>query len=361
MFNSHYGIKEIKNIPFFFIIGRPRSGTTLLSTLFDAHPEVIVPFESPVILQLYAKYKRLQKWDEKHIHEFVNDLQSTRKFDRWNVDCENLISNLIRFKEDLDFQTAVKILYLHFPSFFKKNSISVIGDKNPVYSLFFKKIYLIFPVAKFIHLIRDYRDNILSVKKLDFEAPLTSIIAYRWKFANNLIHQISLQHPEQFYTIRYEDLIADPSSEIKQLCSFLNIRYDPSVLDFHLSVQERIKNLNDQEKRLFKKFHSNLLKPINSSKSGVWKQEMKVKDLKIAEIIAGKWAENFGYMRKYHQRNLLYFLLSLPAIMYVRLAYSMYMQISSLPFKLQRLLLHRGPVIARIITKLSRRTKSKVK
>jgi hypothetical protein len=39
--------EKINNTPFFFIIGRSRSGTTLLMTMYDAHPNVIIPFESP--------------------------------------------------------------------------------------------------------------------------------------------------------------------------------------------------------------------------------------------------------------------------------------------------------------------------
>ncbi|HAL65426.1 MAG TPA: hypothetical protein DCP10_07675 [Bacteroidales bacterium] len=45
----------------FFILGRPRSGTTLLRTLLDAHPQVKVPPEYPVVLQLYKKYGRIRQ------------------------------------------------------------------------------------------------------------------------------------------------------------------------------------------------------------------------------------------------------------------------------------------------------------
>ncbi len=42
---------KVKSLPFFFIIGRPRSGTTLLRTLFDVHPNVIIPLERPAFRQ----------------------------------------------------------------------------------------------------------------------------------------------------------------------------------------------------------------------------------------------------------------------------------------------------------------------
>jgi len=57
----------------FFILGRPRSGTTLLRTLLDAHPQVKVPPEYPVVLQLYKKYGRIRQWDETTLEEFKKD------------------------------------------------------------------------------------------------------------------------------------------------------------------------------------------------------------------------------------------------------------------------------------------------
>ncbi|WP_103919423.1 sulfotransferase [Candidatus Venteria ishoeyi] len=46
---------------FFFIIGRPRSGTTLLQSILDAHPNILIPGESPLIMRLYMRYGHLKK------------------------------------------------------------------------------------------------------------------------------------------------------------------------------------------------------------------------------------------------------------------------------------------------------------
>ena len=47
---------NLNNIPFLFIVGRPRSGTTLLRTLFDAHSNVVIPPECQFVVNLYGKY-----------------------------------------------------------------------------------------------------------------------------------------------------------------------------------------------------------------------------------------------------------------------------------------------------------------
>lgn len=47
---------NIADTPFIFIVGRPRSGTTLLRTLYDAHPNVNIPPECQFVVNLYGKY-----------------------------------------------------------------------------------------------------------------------------------------------------------------------------------------------------------------------------------------------------------------------------------------------------------------
>jgi hypothetical protein len=54
-------------IPFFFILGRPRSGTTLIRTLFDAHPNVKIPPEFPFIPLLARRFRNVKEWDARFI------------------------------------------------------------------------------------------------------------------------------------------------------------------------------------------------------------------------------------------------------------------------------------------------------
>ena len=74
-------IKNIESLPLFFIIGRPRSGTTLLKTLFDAHPNVNIPIECPVFMALHNRYGETKYWSKNTLSLFYNDLLKLKRFD----------------------------------------------------------------------------------------------------------------------------------------------------------------------------------------------------------------------------------------------------------------------------------------
>ena len=82
--------EKISIPPLFFIIGRSRSGTTLLRTMLDMHQNITVPNECTFILQLSEKYKNVKKWTTTIIEEFTIDLKSTWLFENLKINNELL-------------------------------------------------------------------------------------------------------------------------------------------------------------------------------------------------------------------------------------------------------------------------------
>ena len=67
--------QKVEKIPVFFILGRPRSGTTLLRTLFDAHPNVATPVECAFIINMRQKYAKVTNWTKELLTSFHEDVQ----------------------------------------------------------------------------------------------------------------------------------------------------------------------------------------------------------------------------------------------------------------------------------------------
>ncbi|MDP2722969.1 MAG: sulfotransferase [Bacteroidales bacterium] len=287
---------ERSNIPFFFIVGRPRSGTTLLRTLFDANPHVAIPPESQFVVNLYPKYGSVTTWNQSLLMEFIQDVQKQWLFSTWKIAEEELKVALLPLTGDHSYGDICKEVYLKYNSIFSKDEILFFGDKNPGYTIYTELLSKIFPGAKFIHIIRDYRDHFVSVRNVDFELPMVSLVVFKWRLFVKHFRKMVEKYPDTHLEIKYEDLVTDPEQEMKRLCRFTGIPFDPQIFDFYKQADQDHEMAKSE---VFKKFHSNLFKKIKPDKIGVYKKELTTKQIKMADAAAGKYAELVGYQRDY--------------------------------------------------------------
>jgi len=292
-------IDEIKNTPIVFIIANGRSGTTLVRTILDASPQTMFPPESKFIIHLKEKYRYVSAWTSKVLDEFIVDLYKDVKFkNAWCIDRVMLRSIIDRYPADqLSFQVLCKIIYLSYPSLFPKTQIRLLGDKNPPYCLYVEELLEIFPDARFIHLIRDYRDNIVSNRKL-FKRQNIAALARLWVIYNQLAEASKAKHPSLFYTIRYEDLVTDPATHVKEMCQFLGIDFNPEMLDFHKKTKEMQDKVNSP---VINRIHPNIVKPITTDAVNKWQGKLTERELRISDYITQKdgYAESYGYRPTY--------------------------------------------------------------
>ncbi|MEO6882735.1 MAG: sulfotransferase [Bacteroidia bacterium] len=287
--------QKVEQVPFFFILGKSRSGTTLLQTILDAHPNAMVPVESIFLVYLKKKYFRIKNWNENRVNQFINDLYKERKFRYfWNEDREKLRADLQAIpKNKISFALLCKYIYLNYSSVFTKENIQLIGDKNPVYPFFISDILEVFPDAKFIHLIRDYRDVIVSSREA-LTNRSAAYFAYEWRDVNERIEKEKAKHSSAFYTLKYEDLITDPEFFLKEVCAFLMLSYSPKILDFY----------NRPENYFYNKAHDNTRQPINKKSMDKWKSKLSEKEILIADFIAGTFAKKYNYESEDIRKNI---------------------------------------------------------
>ena len=338
---------NIKDIPIFFIMGRPRSGTTLLTTLFNAHPNVRIAPEYPVMLFLYQQFKKVKDWDEATIRSFVDHAfyfskQSKinqKRVENMRIDKEFITNELLKYKkEDVSIQLLLKSINYYAYSIYNKEKTVVIGDKNPVYSIFAHRFRKIFPDAKFICIIRDYRDNFISIrsladKEVAVEAPSVPLQIGRWRYFVRMFLDCKRRFPEKYYILRYEDLVTDQEKTFRSLCDFIGIEYDNSVFDYYKKKDETLKTYGNP---IWEKFHGNLLQPVNTGRMNTWQDKLTDKEVRMADQIAGKYADLLSYPRQNKRFNLGIFLRSMPMLSYNIVLLSLMILGSYLPFKVSQ-------------------------
>lgn len=338
-------------IPFFFILGRPRTGTTLLRSLFDAHPNVQIPWECQFILNLYPKYGKLEHWNAETLEQFYADLLDQWQFSAWNLDHEKLKADLQACAGFTTYITICQVVYLNHISFYPKENIRLIGDKNHGYTIYTHRLKKLFPDAKFVYILRDYRDNFESVKNVDFEMPIVSLVVYKWKYFYKKALKASQKYPDSFYFIRYEDLVTEPVIQVRNLCTFLGIPYVPEVFDFY---KKKEKAEEKYPADILEKHHKSLFNPVNTSRIGRWEKSMSLRQTRIADHVAGKYAELAGYEKKYQGFSMWTAFLAMPGVCYARFLYFSTKIVDRLPYRLRGKILSKGPLwLARVAKKVS--------
>ena len=338
----HLSARQLKDISVFFVVGRPRSGTTLLRTLFDAHPNVIVPPECQLIVNLYPKYGKIKNWSRKKLIEFHKDLQTQWRFDLWPMDRKRLYKSLMACEGEYTYGTLCKVVYHEYHSIFKHGVLLALGDKNPGYAIYTSRLKKIFPEAKFIHIIRDYRDNFVSIRNVDFELPFISVTVSKWRYFVKKFRKASDKYPGTHLEIRYEDLVANPEEQFKALCAFVGIPFSDKPFDFYKKSEEVLKIYPNE---LILKYHASLLKKINTSRVGLWKNELTVPEIKVADACAGRYDALTGHEKVYPRPGLKYYIRSIPGIAFTSALYLATWTIDSFPYKLRMAILSKAPLV----------------
>jgi hypothetical protein len=299
-------ISKIRKLPFFFILSRPRSGTTLLRTLLDSHPNISIPPEHGNLIHLYFKYgNKKGKWDKKLVDTLYKDFSSNhsvRTF--WKIDESSTKEQLyVCASDNGTFKDFIKIIYANNQSFFSKGDINILGDKSPINSLYSGHLKQIFPDACFIHLVRDYRANLASMINFNVWSPSKTIIIMQWKKSVNQIESLSKQYPRQYFTIRYEDLVFQPEKSMIEVCDFLKVPYIPEILDPYKRNLAVEKTYNPE---FINEFHPFLQKEISIENITNWKEKLSTREIKTADFLVEKSGEKFKYSKVNNKFSLVF-------------------------------------------------------
>jgi hypothetical protein len=353
--NREFNLEKIKNIPMFFILGRPRTGSTLLRTLFDAHPSVIIPQEWPMLLLLQMQFGQVTFWDKAKLEAFYDALFQPLRIPAWSIrnwpglDSAELRRHILECEGNHRLETLIRVVYWHYSSFFGKTDILLIGDKNPATSNHPEMLIRMFPEAKFIHLLRDYRDNLVSMLGVDFEMPNVGLLTYRWKYSFRVISKAARKNPDQYITLRYEDLVRHPEEEFGRLCRFLDLPVHDEIFSFH---ERKAEIEASYPPEIIRKYFSSLLQPINTSKVGIYRSKLSQQQIRIADLVVGDAAGEAGYERDFTRFSPADYLRVAPAILYTRGLYLIGKMVRILPFSWMLWLINKPSVVVKIYTRL---------
>ncbi len=294
--------KEFDSLPeMVFIIGMGRSGTTLLTNILNSHDEIIATPENEFIINFHNHFKRKEFKDKKVVEEFVSFLnfKYSKTISFWKPK-EGLINSILELEDSQKtYANICKLVYLHYPFAEEKTNVKLIIDKNPIYTIYIKNLKRIYPKSKFIILVRDYRDNILSRKKYSDTKSSIYKLAASWNYFYKVIENDCSEIKNDIHYLKYENLVSEPEKELKLLCSFLGVNYQNKLLEYQdlsIKIKTHLKeNVSGKDFKKITTMHSNLEEEINTKRVSAFKNEMDQKQLILLDKLCNKNALKYGY------------------------------------------------------------------
>lgn len=292
-------IKQTHNRPI-FILGNPRSGTSLLRLMLTCHPQIVIPPESHFFLWLESKYESINPATDS-LDRFYEDLFNSRKFETWNLSKDSILDTIHKASPG-NYAELITCIYLTYAKTVGKADVTYWGDKNKLWKEKLSRILYYFPDAYFIHLVRDGRDVACSFidlarrKNTSNYAPRLpdqiEDIAFRWKtnvnFISSFLDEVKEGHQ---MTVRYEDMLADTASTLRNIVTFLTLEYSDKMLQYLNPEFELIK-----EPKEFMEWKQKLNSLPDIQNIGKYKKELDGNDVRRFEKLAKEELYKFGYL-----------------------------------------------------------------
>ena len=209
-----------------FILGMPRSGTTLTEQIIASHSEVYGAGEL-IYLQQVIK------------NNFVNE----SKYNKQLIIENQALSKNIIFSEYLEYFNLYDL---------REN---IITDKAPQNFRFIGLIKIFFPNSKIIHCYRNPKDNCLSLFKNSFASNTMNWtnkaedIAEYYNLYSKMMNFWKSKIPHFIYDVEYEKLVKDKESEIKKILNFCDLKWDEKCLSPDKHSKTPIKTVSVSQAR----------------------------------------------------------------------------------------------------------------
>jgi hypothetical protein len=205
---------------YFFIVGYPRSGTTLLSVLLDRHRRLCVPPETAFFDEVAPSL--ILRSDKILMHVLGN----WKRLGELNLEPETVRRRLGK-RHCGAGEVLAAILDLYALSRGKVRC----GEKTPHHLRHVPKILRCFPDAKVICMLRDGRDAALSLNNMPWWRQRGLAAAARlWKRNVRLMEEFNRKYPSQFMLLRFEDLAVHPEQALSGVMEYLEEEFEPAQL-----------------------------------------------------------------------------------------------------------------------------------
>ena len=270
-----------------FLVGSARSGTTLLSVMLHAHPRIAMPPETRFLIPAYRNRDRYGDLTlAANRRELARRITKPRsRFRDLGLERKTVIEHIVDGPPTIG--SAAGAVWRDFAH--SRGKVRW-GEKRPAYWQDMDVILRLFPDAQIIHLVRDGRACVASLKQVHWYGGSVMKAATTWSLAERELTRLGKKLPsDSYHRLRYEDLLAEPGKELGMLCDFLGEDFDEGMLEFAGAAGDIVPER--------KTWHNRTRGGIDTARIEAWRESLTPDEIGLLEGIIGRDLEARGYRR----------------------------------------------------------------
>jgi hypothetical protein len=283
-----------------FIVGAARSGTTLMRFMLDSHSDLAIPPETHFIASLPELDTGAGVTRDTFLEAVTTFPPGAPVWPDFQIPLDQFRAALQRI-EPFTIGDGCRAFYQLYAARFGKPRW---GDKTPRYCGHLRLIESFLPEAAFVHVIRDGRDVALSLRPLWFspgEEIETLATYWRESVEAGRAHGRACR---RYLEIRYEDLVGDPEPQLRRVCEFLDLEFQPAMLRYYERAPARLeehgprfvtdgREVVTHAQRLSQQRMT--MQPPDANRAGAWKTSMDSDEATRFRSVAGDLLDELGY------------------------------------------------------------------
>jgi hypothetical protein len=254
----------------FFIVGCPRSGTTMLQQALGRHSQIAIPPETAffTIPRFSTRGRR------EHLQRLNEDL---------GIALPHNPSTATAGAARALYEEMTRLYLTHLG----KVGVTHFGEKTPVHLSRLRQIRQVFPDARAICIYRDGRDVALSLLSLPWTSRDLYVNFALWRYCCRLQRQLQRAAELPVHFVRYEDLVAGPERELRAITAFLGLPYEARLTDASIDAGG-VPPWESQWK-------ARANEPIHPGRLGLWRDRLSEAQLGVLERWGGNDLRELGY------------------------------------------------------------------
>jgi hypothetical protein len=266
------------------VLGCPRSGTTMLQVILHSHRRIAIPPENRFLLAAYRQRLRFGDLERRENRRALARFITRRRarFEDFGLDRRATIRVIVQGPPTLG--SALGIVFRAYAERFDRPRW---GDKRPHYHSHIETLMRLFPDAQIVHVVRDPRDCVASLKRMPWWRRGTYHAVSAW--AHSILHTDAAvrRWPGVVTRVAYERLVADPETELRALCAALNEEYDPAMASPELVAPVAVPAR--------KHWHSATRESLTTERLGRWRESLEPWEVALCDTVLAKPMRAFGY------------------------------------------------------------------